>query len=179
MNVYVVLVGEHGEANQEQQKCFNVHGPNKTLLLLLPLVITRLLQLITHIEESFIRFPQVGYPDIPTPLLSYLNFGLRYCKTQLSRNNTIPSSYYISSSTMSLPTMGMPIRHATSSTVKFISPTGKWKMLVSVCHLSDKAVMMPWLRFSYPVLVPSLKEGARPNAFTRSQNHACSSPKTV
>ncbi len=51
MNVFVVLVGENGEANQEQQKCLNAHGLNNLMLLRL-LLITRLLQLITLIEES-------------------------------------------------------------------------------------------------------------------------------
>jgi len=80
MNVYDVLIGENGEANQEQQKRLNSHRPNKTLLHLL-LVITRLLQLITPIQESFIRLPQESYADIPTPLFSYLSLRLLFRKT--------------------------------------------------------------------------------------------------
>ena len=40
---------------------------------------------------------------------------------------------------MSLPAMGMSRRHATSSSVTVISPIGRWKLLVSSCHLSVKA----------------------------------------
>jgi len=84
----------------------------------------------------------------------------------------IPSSRVNSQSWRSLPVMGMPRSHATSSSVMVISPTGRWKLLVSSCHLSDKAQTNPWEMFSYPVF----RRGVRSEAFTSSQNQLFCAP---
>ena len=85
---------------------------------------------------------------------------------------SIPSSRLNSLSGRSLPMMGMPRRHATSSSVMVISPTGRWKLLVSSCHLSVIAQMNPWEMFSYPLV----RRGVGPNIFTSDQNQLFCSP---
>ena len=79
----------------------------------------------------------------------------------------IPSSRVNSLSGRILPMMGMPKRHATSSSVMVIFPTGRWKVMLSSCHLSDIAQMNPWEMFSYPLA----GRGVRPDIFTSFQIH--------
>jgi len=67
--------------------------------------------------------------------------------------------------------MGMLRRHVTSSRVMIISPTCRWKLVVSSCHLYDNEQMNPWEMFSYLVF----RRGVRPDAFTSFQNHWFSS----
>jgi len=50
-------------------------------------------------------------------------------------------------------------------------PTGRWKLLVSWCHLSAIAQTNPWLMISYPVR----RRGLRPDASTGFQNQGLSS----
>jgi len=76
----------------------------------------------------------------PPNCLVTLDWGSSSVKPTSVCSSYVPSLYSISTSTMSLPTMGMSIRHATSSSVTVISPTGRWKLLVFTCYLSDKAV---------------------------------------
>jgi hypothetical protein len=83
MNVFAVLVGENGEANQEQQKRINAHSPSHIQLLHL-LLITRLLQLITPMEEFGIRLLHMSYANIPTPLFIHLINRLLLRHTQLA-----------------------------------------------------------------------------------------------
>src|SRR4051812_5062742 len=47
-----------------------------------------------------------------------------------------------------------------------ISPTGRWKEDVSLCHRSIKAPCMPWLMVVYPVMLSPLS----PEALTASLN---------
>jgi len=105
----------------------------------------------------------------------WLVISLAVASSVKSRSDYIissPSSQVNSLSGRSLPLTGMPRRHATSSNVMVISPTGRWKLLVSSCHLSNIAQTNPCEIFSYPLV----KRGVRPDIFTSSQNQSFCSP---
>jgi hypothetical protein len=84
------LLAKNGEVNQEQQKRLNALSPNSLQLLHL-LVIIRMLQLITPMEESIIGLLQVTYANIPTLLFIHLinHLLLRQTQLALQRRHTV------------------------------------------------------------------------------------------
>ena len=78
MNMFIDLVGENGDTNQEQQKCLNTMLSSLTELLRLLLLI-QVLQLIALMNESNIQLLQVRNNNILTLLCArlFLSFTLR------------------------------------------------------------------------------------------------------
>ena len=61
-----------------------------------------------------------------------------------SINIKIASSTCRGSKLWNVPIIGRWSRDATSSRVMVRSPTGRWKLLVSLCHLFTKGDISPW-----------------------------------
>jgi len=61
-----------------------------------------------------------------------------------STNNSTASSLYKGWMSWNAPTIGIWRRDTTSSSVIETSPTGRWKLEVSRCHLSKKEDISPW-----------------------------------
>jgi len=82
-NVFVALVGENGDTNQEQQKGSQTILPSLMKLLLL-LLISQVLQLIAPTKVSLVQFLHWRKTHVSTPLCACLHRSLVGRYTQLS-----------------------------------------------------------------------------------------------